>query len=102
MGQHPSKDKLSRSSSERIHTKERFGSFGKKGSSKKREVVQVTQVLTASKLSRPAPQNATENNKKTTPTSSLSESKPKRTPPGLKDKKQPAIKGERFTLQLQQ
>jgi hypothetical protein len=41
-------------------------------------------------------------NKKTTPTSSLSESKPKRTPPGLKDKKQPAIKGERFTLQLQQ
>jgi hypothetical protein len=72
------------------------------GSSKKREVVQVTQVLTASKLSRPAPQNATENNKKTTPTSSLSESKPKRTPPGLKDKKQPAIKGERFTLQLQQ
>lgn len=30
MGQHPSKDKLNRSSSERIH-RERFASFGKKG-----------------------------------------------------------------------
>nr|CAI5841024.1 unnamed protein product [Callosobruchus analis] len=30
MGQHPSKDKLSRSSSERIDRRERFGSFGKK------------------------------------------------------------------------
>ena len=80
MGQHPSKDKLVRSSSERINNRERFGSFGKKGgsriggarfrgfifrfvagSSKKREVVQVTQVLTASKLSpRPAQQNATD------------------------------------------
>ncbi|KYB25579.1 hypothetical protein TcasGA2_TC034332 [Tribolium castaneum] len=59
------------------------------GSSKKREVVQVTQVLTASKLPRQASQNET---KKTTPTTSLSENKPKRTPTSLKEKKQPLIK----------
>ncbi|XP_063921351.1 centrosomal protein of 164 kDa isoform X2 [Zophobas morio] len=68
------------------------------GSSKKREVVQVTQVLTASKLSpRPAQQNATDS-KKTTPTSSISESKPKRIPSVLKDKKQPSKECGRATV----
>ncbi|KAG5863886.1 hypothetical protein JTB14_002296 [Gonioctena quinquepunctata] len=52
MGQHPSKDKLSRTASDRIERKERFNSIGKKSSTKKRtDVVQVTQVLTANKLS---------------------------------------------------
>lgn len=31
MGQHPSKDKLSRTTSARITDRERFGSFGKRG-----------------------------------------------------------------------
>lgn len=31
MGQHPSKDKLTRSASERLPDRERFGRFGKRG-----------------------------------------------------------------------
>ncbi|KAK9879873.1 hypothetical protein WA026_008375 [Henosepilachna vigintioctopunctata] len=54
MGQHPSKDKLRRTSSERIERipkNDKYKSLSKKGSAKKREVQQVTQVLTAAKLS---------------------------------------------------
>ncbi|KAL3269700.1 hypothetical protein HHI36_008760 [Cryptolaemus montrouzieri] len=54
MGQNPSKDKLRRTSSERIERipkNEKYRSLNKKGSLKKREFQQVTQVLTPNKLS---------------------------------------------------
>ncbi|XP_031341504.1 uncharacterized protein LOC116169539 [Photinus pyralis] len=67
MGQHPSKDKLSYPPTiGKVSSRERFGSFAKRGSAKKRsEVVRVTQVLTASKLSpRSVHQNTLAENKK--------------------------------------
>lgn len=100
MGQHPSKDKFARSSSERIERKEKYagaigkerysGSIGKKGSVKKRaEVVQVTQVLTANKLPARAQQTTAAENKKnaTLHSSPTTDKKARRTIFSSKEKK---------------
>ncbi|KAF7268875.1 hypothetical protein GWI33_018043 [Rhynchophorus ferrugineus] len=96
MGQQPSKDKLSRSSSERIDRRERIHGFGKRsGSAKKREPIQVTQVLTPNKLTTRNQQNLAENKKNAVSPSSSNEIKNKRNLFSPKEKiKQPThIKG---------